>query len=433
MFSDIDSLTNREELEKRRKIVIKRRRIILFSIVGVLAIFILFVCLYNFTNVMFGISESLESAPQSGDWAMFHHDLAHTGATDISDPTPNGTLQWKFETGAPIHSSPAVVDGVVYFGSRDHHIYALDAETGAVIWSYETGSWVESSPAVVDGVVYCGSNDGNLYALDATSGTMLWSLDLNYAVRSSPAVAGGKVYVGSDDYHIYAADAKTGKKLWGFKTDNLVISSPAVSRGIVVAGSMDGDCYTLNASNGRRRLDFETGSPISASPVVIDGTVYISNPSVMLYAIDSAAKNWLWENKISVYWRALYVYGVAPKPPLASGYIWSQMFFGKVSSSPAYLDGNIYLGMENTLLSVDSTNKKVNWSFKAGDWVLSSPAVTEKAVFFGSYDMHFYALDRATGVKLWDVATGDKITSSPAVSGGSVYFGSEDGFFYAYK
>jgi outer membrane protein assembly factor BamB len=33
------------------------------------------------------------------------------------------------------------------------------------MWSYQTGGNVYSSPAVVDGVVYFGSYDGNLYAV----------------------------------------------------------------------------------------------------------------------------------------------------------------------------------------------------------------------------------------------------------------------------
>ena len=48
-------------------------------------------------------------------------------------------------------------DGVVYVGSVDHHVYALDAETGELLWRYETGAGVFSSPAVSDGVVYVGS------------------------------------------------------------------------------------------------------------------------------------------------------------------------------------------------------------------------------------------------------------------------------------
>ena len=36
-------------------------------------------------------------------------------------------LKWKFKTGDVVYSSPAVVDGVVYFGSDDNHLYAFDA------------------------------------------------------------------------------------------------------------------------------------------------------------------------------------------------------------------------------------------------------------------------------------------------------------------
>ena len=59
------------------------------------------------------------------------------------------------------------MDGVVYFGSNDGYLYAVDAASGDPIRRYEAGSAVYSSPAVVDGVVYFGSRDGYLYAVDA--------------------------------------------------------------------------------------------------------------------------------------------------------------------------------------------------------------------------------------------------------------------------
>ena len=67
-------------------------------------------------------------------------------------------------------SSPAVANGVVYVGSDDHNVYALNATTGAKLWNYTTGGYVLSSPAVVNGVVYVGSDDDNVYALNATTG-----------------------------------------------------------------------------------------------------------------------------------------------------------------------------------------------------------------------------------------------------------------------
>ena len=54
-------------------------------------------------------------------------------------------------------SSPAVANGVVYVGSADHNVYALNAGTGAKLWSYTAGGVSDSSPAVANGVVYVGS------------------------------------------------------------------------------------------------------------------------------------------------------------------------------------------------------------------------------------------------------------------------------------
>jgi outer membrane protein assembly factor BamB len=57
-----------------------------------------------------------------------------------------------------------VANGVVYVGSYDNKVYALNARTGAKLWSYATGSSVYSSPSVVNGMVYIGSDDDKIYA-----------------------------------------------------------------------------------------------------------------------------------------------------------------------------------------------------------------------------------------------------------------------------
>jgi outer membrane protein assembly factor BamB len=75
-------------------------------------------------------------------------------------------LKWKFEAGGEVRSIPEVSDGVVYFGSFDHHLYALDVKTGKEKWKFQTGGNFKSSPAVSDGVVYFGSSDNHLYAVD---------------------------------------------------------------------------------------------------------------------------------------------------------------------------------------------------------------------------------------------------------------------------
>ena len=98
-------------------------------------------------------------------------------------------LKWKFETGDSVSSSPAVVDGVVYFGSYDNHLYALDTKTGEEQWKFETGDSVFSSPAVSDGVVYFGSHDNYLYAVDIEAASALGKQEINRQEEEKKALA----------------------------------------------------------------------------------------------------------------------------------------------------------------------------------------------------------------------------------------------------
>ena len=104
--------------------------------------------------------------------AVYRADLERTGVYPSGGPTKRPKLVWKFKTGADsVVSSPAVLDGVVYVGSADHFVYAVDAKSGEQRWKFETNGSISSSPAVSDGVVYIvsGGADICLYALDAAT------------------------------------------------------------------------------------------------------------------------------------------------------------------------------------------------------------------------------------------------------------------------
>ena len=106
-----------------------------------------------------------------------------------------------------------MANGVVYFGSYDHNVYALSTHTGGLLWSYTTGNLVQPSPAVANGVVYVGSwyyPGNNLFALDATTGAELWTYSTGIYVWCSPTVANGMVYVGSDTGYLYAFGLPSG-------------------------------------------------------------------------------------------------------------------------------------------------------------------------------------------------------------------------------
>ena len=95
------------------------------------------------------------------NWRQFHRqDMMRLNPFEnVLSPNTVGSLElkWSYTTGGGVESSPAVANGVVYVGSDDGNLYALDASTGALLWSYTTGDIVFSSPAVANGIVYFGS------------------------------------------------------------------------------------------------------------------------------------------------------------------------------------------------------------------------------------------------------------------------------------
>src|ERR1700680_4983080 len=173
-------------------------------------------------RVLYALAAALILAAAGWDWAPFHQGPDESGATPdtaISAEAVSGSMvfNWAATTGGAVSSSPAVVAGVVYVGSGDGKLYALDA-TGSTgwggvprscspLWTATTGGAVSSSPAVVGGVVYVGSGDGKLYAFDAAGSTNcsggpktcspLWTATTGGVGSSSPAVANHLVYVGS--------------------------------------------------------------------------------------------------------------------------------------------------------------------------------------------------------------------------------------------
>ncbi len=211
----------------------------------------------------------------------------------------DGAPLWQFSTEGRIRSSPAVADGTVFVGSADGSVYAVDLASGEQRWRYDTEGrelvsadfgfdrrTVQSSPAVVDGTVYVGARDGHLYALDQESGEMRWRFDHEVSwVISSPAVADGIVYAGSSDgLFVQGVDAATGQEVWRTLTALNVFSSPAVVGETVYVGDFTGTMLGLDRSTGGERWRFRTGDAVMSSPVAADGVLYVGSDDGRIYA-----------------------------------------------------------------------------------------------------------------------------------------------------
>lgn len=409
---------------------------------------------------------------------MFRGDLAHSGIyASTGVPKLNG-IKWTFHTHGEVISSPAIVDGIVYIGSNDGNLYAIDQHTGSQKWSFSTEARITSSPAVAKGVVYFSSYDGNFYAVDAASGKLQWKFrnagERRFAAAhlhgslpvgetmpdpfdvylSSPAVWNGAVYFGSGDGNVYSLDAATGALKWKFQTGDVVHASPAIADGTVYIGSWDSYFYALDGTSGKGLWRFKTGEDpdihnqvgIQSSATVADGVVYFGCRDSNVYALDAATgqKRWAYSNEGS--W-------VIASPVVQAGKIYfatsdsalfnvldartgaridSIKFEWPVFASPAIAGSLLYLaGQDGKLVAIDLNSKKSVWVFQSQGSRQNLAAFSKSdgsPDYRTAFASSFYD-DLIVGVG--KLRTVGMILSSPVVSGSNVYFGSTDGNVYA--
>ena len=273
-------------------------------------------------------------------------------------------------------SSPVIAGGTLYVGSGDHHVYALDVESGALKWAFATGNVVHASPAVADGVVYVGSWDRNMYALDAATGRERWRFQTGddtliynqIGIASSAAVAGGAVFFGCRDGHFYAVDARTGKQRWS--VDNKmgwVISSPAVHDGVVYFPTSDGRRFkAVDAATGDVKYSVENKAISFSSPAIVGGVVYFGSSDGWVRALDMKTG------------AVRFEFQTDGSKESSAKYIDEQGHFKSAAMYPP--DGTL-----------DGMIIGIHRMFTLGS-VLSSPVVADGVLYVGSTDGNLYAL-----------------------------------------
>lgn len=156
---------------------------------------------------------------------------------------------WTYKTGGKILSRAAIANGIVYIGSDDHYLHAIDAKTGQRRWAFKTGDAVETSPVVFNGLVGFASNDNVFYAVDAAKGTEAWRFVTGTnAILSSPIVDGGKVYVASGSSsakYIYALDPASGSVMTKYATGSTINVRPTIADGYMYVGCQDHYLYVF--------------------------------------------------------------------------------------------------------------------------------------------------------------------------------------------
>ena len=200
----------------------------------------------------------------------------------------SGDLGWSVVVGET--SEPASLVGgpvlspdntIVLVGSEDGKLYAYDAKSGALRRGYPfegDGGKIWSTPVVKDGVVYFGSHDQNIYAVDLRSGEEKWRRKTGGAVVARPLLFKDLVIIGSFDKNLYALRVEDGTPVWGGQSSqglqlfesasNWFWAGAVANNSAIFAPAMDGKIYAID-KDGNPLWESQLGSPIVSTPVLV--------------------------------------------------------------------------------------------------------------------------------------------------------------------
>ena len=408
-------------------------------------------------------------------WTMFHHDPGHSGvsreATISKTSAPTLGVRWQVNVGGAAYSTPLVLAdptrsnaALVYQANLLGFVTVYDAATGNRLWSRKIGGGIASSPAYSNGVIYIGSVDHNLYAINATTGSTVCRYTSPGVIDGSPVVAnpdgsGAVVYVGDnglsgaddggDVLAVNAVDPNSAVDCslkWRFSSfGNPPGSQPLVGswsptavgrdkngRMLVLAGSSspEGAEYAFDAVSGTLVWRYQTivgtdsdigaGATVSAPGVngFADGIVYFGGKDGYFFAVDLTTGAPLWQ------------FNLRTDSPTNGG----------TRSTATLVGSRIYVGSGTGVYAFDAITGAELWmTAKLGTTTAEIIAATAASGPAGGQVLlaadvagTAYAFDLATGAKLWSYKTGATVLASPIVSAGSLFVSNVSGILTAF-
>jgi eukaryotic-like serine/threonine-protein kinase len=308
-------------------------------------------------------------------------------------------IKWQSKISTTWLIPPLVTNGILYTGSGDGSLYALNAETGEEIWSEGGFGQLESTGAIAGDVIVTGGYSQLVKALNRKTGADVWSFKTDYLVQGAPLIIAERVYIATDRM-VYALDLRSGQLLWkaATGTEEAFMGAPASDGGVIytTGGKL---LLALDAETGKERWRVEKND-IFLSLAVANGLIYVGNWDHHLYAFNQSTgeERWNFEGS-AVFW-----------------------------SAPAVDENTVYAGNEDQMYALHAESGELLWSFETAGRSVSEPLLSDGVVYvsdssheFPRGARHLYALDATSGEQLWVFETVSTFLPAPALGDGVIY------------
>jgi outer membrane protein assembly factor BamB len=103
---------------------------------------------------------------------------------------------YRVDRGAPLTTTPLVVDGLLFLWADEGIVTCADAASGERYWTRRVGGTYYGSPVASGGAVYCASRDGEMIVLAVGKEYRLLGRNpLLEGSHSTPAISNGRMYI----------------------------------------------------------------------------------------------------------------------------------------------------------------------------------------------------------------------------------------------
>lgn len=272
----------------------------------------------------------------------------------------DGHERWTWSDATPIYGDALVVRDSIYFLNDRAELVKLDRKNGKLAWRValdaarkaaatipddDTYSHRTASPVLANGVLYVGSTDGGMLAIDPATGATRWRFDAKSKICAAVAVDGDRVLFGTMDGSFIALRRSDGTEIWRRKLPAAITSQPVVDRGLAIVGSRDYLLHAFRVSDGTEawRQHFWV-SWVESTPRIVDGTLYVGSSDLRaVRALDAATGSPLWSTD---------VYGSAWASPLV---VRDTVFMGVAGVKPYVIDHRA------SIVAIDRKNGSLRW------------------------------------------------------------------------
>jgi len=314
-------------------------------------------------------------------------------------------LIWKYNASSAIGKTILVVDGIVFFNTKDGRIYALNIKDGDKLGHKKTE--VDATSAYKDTSVYIAYRYGDFTLLkyNLKEAKIDWRIDAG-DIASEPLMLDDGIVITALYKHIDFYSLIDGARIWQTKTDDQIRSSPAFNQGTIVFGCDDGYVYAVGEMIGESKWKFQTNASVQATPAIKDTIVYIGSSDYYFYAISLKTGKLVWKHKTN----------------------------GQILHAPAVNDDIVIFGStDSRLYCLNRLSGKEIWIFQAKSVISTSPLICNNTVLFGSLDQHYYAVNLETGYEIWKYKTRGRVRTAPVVWGKYLIGAAENNTIYAFS